>query len=187
MIVIKSLVFAVLVPILILKAVSLFAEKGCWQFKGERFIKADPSPVDPVITYSVEASHTGNSISAVYRWSGHKSSASFSWTTDVELERLTPGAKIKFTATLTHSGELAANAWITLEPYKMEPGLSHPAAQVILAAMDNIANGTETKTGELHVPERPLYPGKRMEIRFEISPNGNPSALYRTYEWVELK
>ena len=180
----KNLAF---IWLLIFTAVPLFAEKGYWQFKGERFIEADPSPVDPVVTYHVQASHMGNSISAVYSWPGHQSSASFSWTTNVDLERLTPGAKIAFSGTLTHSGDLAANAWITLQPYKIEPALSHPSAQFILVIMDNISNRIETKTGELLVPQGPLYPGKLMELRFEIYPNGEPSALYRTYGWMELE
>ena len=182
----KNLRFFCFLLTLALAAVPVLAEKGYWQFRGERFVKGVPMPVSAGDTSKVEASGSGSAITAVYTWSDFRSSASFSWTADGELAQLAPGTRIQFTVALTHSGDSAATAGITLQPYGQEPGTGSPTAQVIVDGLANIANQTAPEEGWLTVPEGPLYPDKLMEICFEIYPGGATSALYRTYEWVGI-
>lgn len=159
--------------------------KGYWRFTGEHFIKGKPSRVGPNDPTSVDGNGGGSSMSAVCTSRDWRSSANFSWTASGDQAALKPGASIQFKATLKHSGDGAGLAGISMQPYGQEPGTGHVSGRSILAGFDNTVNTSVTRSAEFEVPEGPLYPEGRMEIRFEVYPGCATSAFYRTYEWVE--
>jgi hypothetical protein len=163
---------------------SASAEKGYWQFKGERFVKGRPFLVGPKDPSKVEAAGGGSAVNAVFSQRDFRSVVAFSWTTDSGLGILKPKTKIRFTGRLTHSGNGSANAGISRQPYGQPPGTGHVSSQGILAGFDNTSNRGVEHAADFDVPEGPLYPDKKMELRFEVYPGGAASALYRTYEWI---
>ncbi len=165
-------------------AFSARAEEGYWRFAGERLVKGKPFLVGPNDPTRVEASGGGSSLSSVYSQRQYRSSATFTWTASAGLSRLVPGTKIKFTGTLTHSGNGDANAGISLQPYGQEPGTGGPNGQGIVAGFDGTSGRSTTRSAEFVVPDGSLFPDKKMELRFEVRPGGASSAVYRTYEWV---
>ena len=138
---------------------------GYWRFAGERFVKGTPDPNE-----SMEASGGGGALQAVLTAKNFRSSASLTWSASKDLEILRPGDRISFTGKLTHSGDGAAIAGVALQPYGQPPGTGHVSGTVIMAGFDGTAKRTTTRQGDLTVPEGPLYPDERMELRIEIRP-----------------
>lgn len=159
--------------------------KGYWRFSGERLVKGKPFLVGPADTSRIDASGGGTTLSTVYSQRNWKTTATFSWTPSADLSVLRPGATLSFRGLLTHSGDGAASAGISFQAYGQEPGTWGPQGLAATKNWDRVVNRTETKQSEITVPAGTHFPGKRMELRFEIYPGGATSALYRTYEWVE--
>ncbi len=158
---------------------------GFWRFTGERLVKGKPFLVGPADTSKIDASGGGSTITTIYSQRNWRSTATFSWTSAGELGVLQPGAKLSFRGLLTHSGDGQASAGISFQAYGQEPGTGGPQGSAATKNWDRVADRTETKQSEISVPGGALFPGKRMELRFEIYPGGASSALYRTYEWSD--
>lgn len=180
----KGIVVLGLALVVAVAALSLCAEEGYWKFTGERFVKGKPFLVGPNDPTKVEAAGGGSAINTVYTQRTYRSVVAFSWTADSGLAVLKPKTKITFTGLLTHSGDPAGTAGITLQPYGQPPGTGHSSGRVIVAGLVNVVGRSEKRSGVLDVPPGPLYPDKKMELRFEASAGGATSALYRTYEWI---
>lgn len=159
--------------------------QGHWRYSGERLVKGKPFLVGPADTSRIDASGGGATLSTVYSQRNWKTTATFSWTPSADLGVLRPGATLSFRGLLTHSGDGSASAGITFQAYGQEPGTGGPQGMAATKNWDRVVNRTETKQSEITVPAGTQFPGKRMELRFEIYPGGATSALYRTYEWVE--
>jgi hypothetical protein len=183
----KGIVVLGLALVVVVAALSLCAEEGYWKFTGERFVKGKPFLVGPNDPTKVEAAGGGSAINTVYTQRTYRSVVAFSWTADSGLAVLKPKTKITFTGLLTHSGDPAGTAGITLQPYGQPPGTGHSSGRVIVAGLVNVVGRSEKRSGVLDVPPGPLYPDKKMELRFEASAGGATSALYRTYEWIAGK
>lgn len=159
--------------------------QGHWRFSGERLVKGKPFLVGPADTSKIDASGGGASLTTIYSQRNSKTVATFSWTPSADLNVLRPGAKLSFRGLLTHSGDGSASAGISFQAYGQEPGTGGPQGFAGTKNWDRVVNRTETKQSEITVPGGAQFPGKRMELRFEVYPGGATSALYRTYEWVD--
>ena len=160
------------------------AGNGYWKFTGERVVKGKPFLVGPADTSKVDTSGGGSTLTTNYSQRNWRSTATFSWTPTGGLGVLQPGAKLSFRGILTHSGDGSASAGISFQAYGQEPGTGGPQGSAATKNWDRVANRTETKQAEITVPSGALFPGRRMELRFEVYPGGASSALYRTYEWA---
>ena len=169
------------------------AEQGYWKrVGGARFEKGTAYTPPPGRLDRFEADGGEGQVNAVSFWDdishkgqpAHKCEAQFTWSLDRPAATLIPGQTIKVTGTLSHDGEQSANAGIAFQPVGMRPGTRHISGSSILAGFDNTANRSNTRSAEFAAPDRPLFPDKKIELRFEIHARYS-AAVYYTYEWVE--